>query len=41
MGKLRKLFFKWFDSQMEKSFQRTANKIQEETDKLNQVRRNK
>ena len=38
MGKLRKLFFEWFDNQIEKSFQRTANKIQKETDKINQGR---
>ena len=34
MGKFRKWFFQWFDSQIEKSFQRTANKIQKETDKI-------
>tara|TARA_B110000444_G_scaffold202021_1_gene194153 strand:+ start:3183 stop:3320 length:138 start_codon:yes stop_codon:yes gene_type:complete len=39
MGKLRKLFFAWFDSQIEKSFQRTANKIQKETDKINKLNR--
>ena len=34
MGKFRKWFFQWFDSQIEKSFQRTANKMQKETDKI-------
>ena len=27
MGKLRQWFRKWFDSQVEKSFQRQANKL--------------
>ena len=27
MGKLRQLFFRWFDRQIEKSFQRQANKL--------------
>lgn len=26
MGKIRQWFFKWFDRQIEKSFQRQANK---------------
>ena len=39
MGKFRKWFFQWFDSQIEKSFQRTANKIQKETDKINKLNR--
>ena len=27
MGKLRQWFYKWFDKQVEKSFQRQANKL--------------
>tara|TARA_B100000085_G_scaffold275620_1_gene293712 strand:- start:326 stop:427 length:102 start_codon:yes stop_codon:yes gene_type:complete len=27
MGKLRQWFYKWFDRQVEKSFQRQANKL--------------
>ncbi len=33
MGKLRQWFYKWFDRQVEKSFQRQANKLFERGNK--------
>ena len=32
MGKLRKWFYQWFDKQLERSFQRKANKIFDKSD---------
>lgn len=32
MGKIRQLFFKWLDRQIEMSFQRTANRMNRATD---------
>ena len=35
MGKLRQWFIRWFDNQLEKAFQRTADRINKETQEGN------
>lgn len=32
MGKIRQWFYEWFDRQIERSFQRTANRMNRATD---------